>query len=753
MTLEQLIDALNQAQPYLYSREGLAAFLNVDSLEDRIQFLQLVQQGIDQALIFESKKHKLATREHLGFIVGTFRYKSERYGFVECEDEQSFYCAHSDDNGAFDQDIVLIRPNMVDTSCEVVKVLDHQIKTVVGEVLVNQRKGRVYYRTVLFSYPFFVNVPLEQLATIKEDSFVLLDIVSYGESMECNIQSVIAPMSAPFADIDSALIEKGILLEYPQDAVSLAAKSGSRLIIRTENRKDLRHLLTMTIDGDDAKDFDDALSFEETDDEYIVYVSIADVATYVEENTCLDLEAYRRGTSIYVPGKVIPMLPFELSNGACSLNPNVDRYAITAQLHYQKDGTYIRSEVYPSIIQSKQRMTYRNVNRIFNGELLVIRQFEALVPSLIKLLELSQMIQEKRKAEGGVSFVSSELNITMDKKGNVENITKREDGLGENLIETFMIEANIAVAKLMSDNEFPCVYRIHEAPDERRMDDFKALASAIQLPLNLSSHPTSLQLQTYLDSIKDNEFYDVINGRLLRSMSKARYDQECLGHYGLGLEYYCHFTSPIRRYPDLLVHRYLWKYYFTNGSDSRNDKARLMEKAAHCSDAEATAVDVERDITAMKVCQYMQHKVGQTYQARITSITGNGIYVTTNQGIDIFCPFYLCWDECVTSAPFVQVKLLISNYVATIGDSVSVRVTSVNELERKVIGECNYGASAGKKPKPVASKAKSSEHKRGKRSNDSSKKAMKTGGRNRKANKRDISKKENREGKHDRRRK
>lgn len=705
MNLETIIETLNQGQPYLYTREGIANALGINSVELRVKLLQLIQQGIESAEIFESKKHKLATRKHLGFIVGTYRFKTERFGFVECDDNESYYCNASDNLHAFDQDIVLIRVSSYDSSCEVIKVLKHQIKTLVGEVLVNNRKGRLSYRCTLFSYPYFVTVGNSELIQVKEDSFVLFDIVEYGEVLKCKIQSVIAPMSAPFADINSALIEKGILLEYPKDAVSQAAKSGSRPICLDEKRKDLRHLLTMTIDGEDAKDFDDALSVEVKENEIIVYVSIADVATYVEENSVLDKEAYRRGTSIYVPGKVIPMLPFELSNGACSLNPNVDRYAITCELHYQTDGQLLESKVYPSLIKSKYRMTYSNVNRIFAGEIAIIHNYETLVPSLLALLELATAIQHLHDQEGGVSFVSNELSITMDKQGNVESVTKRVDGLGENLIETYMIEANIAVAKLMNELKLPCIYRIHEAPQAQRMEEFKAIAKVIQLPLDLSDHPTSLQLQHYLDSIKDSEFYEVINARLLRSMSKARYESECLGHYGLGLKYYCHFTSPIRRYPDLLVHRYLWKYYFNQG-DSSKDQSGLLVKAAHCSECEVDAVDVERDITAMKVCQYMQHKINQKFTARVSSITNSGLYVTTNQGIDIFCPYYYVMEDCVAYAPFVEMRMSPSDCKVVIGDELTVTIQSVNEIERKVIGYFQLKTNQAKKTKVNSEKNK-----------------------------------------------
>lgn len=717
MTKEQILQAINANPPFSFNVENLMDYFHIDSLEDRVTLLENIQSLKESYDLFESKKLKFATREQKGYIKGIYSYKNERFGFVRCETQDYFLPAKLR-NGAFDQDEVLIEVNNIDLSCEVVKVLNHRIEKLVGEVYIKYRRNRSYYKIQLLNYQCEVTCGDPKLYRINEDSYVLFNIDNYGERLQLSIDSIIGPVNAAYADINATLISKDISLTYPLEASQEAMVASSMPILAHEGRTDLRALPFVTIDGDDAKDFDDAIYVDYNDDKFTLYVSIADVSTYVSEGGELDKEAYRRATSIYVPGKVIPMLPFELSNGACSLNPNVDRYTITAQIEFDANGNELSYKVYPSIIKSHYRLTYSNVNRLFKNDLSMMRQYQDIAQMLFNALSLSELIHQRRLENGGVDFASKELTVSLDSMGKVDSISIRKDGIAESLIEDFMISANIVVAKLLNDHNCPAVYRVHEGPNERRLQEFITLANALFIPFDVSiENCSSRQVQEFLKSAKDSEFFDLINNRLLRAMSKARYDASCLGHYGLGLQYYCHFTSPIRRYPDLIVHRSLWKYIFNNNPVESNLSYIYQNKATHCSDQEVKATETERDIIAMKCCQYMETKLHQIFKVQITSILNNAMYVTTSEGIDICISFPLSTYYLESEQPYIQVYEKLTNTTFNIGDYVEVKVESIDEIERKIYGELVIlnSKKIKKKSKTKVDQAENSKRKKGKK--------------------------------------
>jgi len=406
-------------------------------------------------------------------------------------------------------------------------------------------------------------------------------------------------------------------------------------IISLENRKDLRELSFITIDGDDSKDFDDAIYVSKNDGGYILYVSIADVSNYVQEKTPLDKDALKRGTSIYYPGHVIPMLPELLSNDLCSLNEHVDRYTITCQMNIDFDGTIKTYDIYPSVINSKKRCTYSKVNKLLEHDEKIISEYADIKDMIYTSYELSRILDHKRKEHGGIEFESNEP-IIIEEDGKVIDIKIKETGKAELLIEDFMIIANTTIASHMYYLGYPLIYRNHDYPKPEIIEKFVELMKDFDYTFKGNIYELkSSQLQKCLDTFNNKEEYSLISDYLLRSMAKALYSINCNGHYGLGLEHYCHFTSPIRRYPDLIVHRCLRKYLFENSiSDIDKDNIKNEKLALSSNEAERKAITIERNILDLKKCEYMSNKIGEIFDGIISSVVSYGFYVELNNTIE-----------------------------------------------------------------------------------------------------------------------
>lgn len=409
-----------------------------------------------------------------------------------------------------------------------------------------------------------------------------------------------------------------------------------------ENRKDLRNLLTVTIDGDDAKDFDDAISIVKNEKGYLLYVHIADVSHYVKENSALDQEAYLRGNSIYVCDRVVPMLPFDLSNGICSLNPNVDRLTITCAMQVDERGNLLTYNVFPSVIHSDKRCTYKKVNACLAGDETILEEYAEVKDLLFTLESLAKLLKKQSHNRGCIDFNTKEAKIIMDKNGHPVDVTVLERGFAEQMIEECMILANVCVAHHMHVNKIPSMYRVHENPDPKKVATICTVANSLRIPFDFyPDEVNASQIQKFLESIQDENAYEVLSMVALRSMQKARYDAHCLGHFGLALEEYCHFTSPIRRYSDLVVHRMLHAYCFNEQKRTpSNDEKKIEKQAFHISEKERDAIMMERMVNDYKKAQFMEKRIGQVFEGTIVGVMSFGFFVEMDNTVEGLVPVH-----------------------------------------------------------------------------------------------------------------
>ena len=488
-----------------------------------------------------------------------------------------------------------------------------------------------------------------------------------------------------------------------------------------EGRKDLRGQKTITIDGDDAKDLDDAINVEILENgNYFLGVHIADVSHYVQAGTPIDEEAYDRGTSSYLIDRVIPMLPQKLSNGICSLHPNADRLTLSCDMEFNHRGEVVNYDIYPSVISSYRRMSYNDVNGILMEQDQELREkHEDLVQMFEQMEELHTILEHKREKNGAISFDSTELDFEVDQAGKPVEIHIVERGIGERMIESFMLSANETVSKHFSDKQLPFLYRVHEQPDEAKMQNFLEFTAALGVRVKGKKDTiTPKVLQSVLDEVAGEPYEQVVNMLMLRSMQQAKYDVEPLGHYGLATEFYSHFTAPIRRYPDLMLHR-LIHHYQEEGTDkrTRDHYAEILpEIAEHSSQAERRAVDAEREVEDLKMAEFMFDKVGTEFEGKITSITNFGMFVQVLDAVEGLVHLSTMKKDYYE---FNQRGMILvgqrTGQVFRIGESVNVKLISVDldryDIDFEIIEPTSdktnnkKGKGASKKKQPKDNKA------------------------------------------------
>ncbi len=444
-------------------------------------------------------------------------------------------------------------------------------------------------------------------------------------------------------------------------------------------RTDLRDLLTITIDGEDAKDLDDAISIESLNNgNFRLWVHIADVSEYVKEGTALDMEAFNRATSVYLVDRVIPMLPPKLSNGLCSLNPNADRLAMTCEMYVDRSGGVYDGKIYESVIRSDRRMSYLECYRILtepkNGDK---EEYGRIIDMLRKMRELSEILKDMRQRRGALNFEFPETKVILNEDQTVKEVKPYPINFTNGIIESFMICANEYVAKTFQSMNYPFVYRVHEDPDPIKIARFAVVARYFGAAGRLQGKITPSDIVRFMDTIGNDDAMPALNELLLRSMAKARYAPECLGHFGLASKYYCHFTSPIRRYPDLYIHRIIKSYL--RGEDKRSHFAGLVDRASEqSSEMERNSVDAERASVNIKVCEYMADKTGEHYDGTVTSIIDNGFFVMLDNTIEGFVPFRSLIDHYYFDERRYQAVGAHSGGIITIGNRVSVIVENVD---------------------------------------------------------------------------
>lgn len=606
------------------------------------QIRQALDQLTNEGKILKNKKNRYAHAEHYGCLTGVFQATERGYGFVtpETPDENGDVFIPPYATGkAWQGDRVLVHltdsPRRHKREGEVMRILSLCTDEVTGTVM--QRGKTVFVRPASKKYPDLI-IPKNRTLDAHSGDRVAVKVMFRGDgrlSAQGAITQIFGRNGTMEASIAAILHENGITVPFPDEVLRQADACGDTVDpAEAARRMDLREKLIFTIDGDDARDFDDAVSLEPMGNGHMLLgVHIADVSHYVTPGSPLDDEAYRRGTSVYYPGHVVPMLPVALSNGICSLNPDVDRLAFSAFLEVDKDGRCHKSQFAKTVIRSKARMTYRKMNEIFDGNEERRAEYAFLTETADRMHALSQAMRRRRMERGALDLDLPEAEILTDESGEPVEVSFRARGDAEKMIEEFMLAANEAVAAYMTRRNNPTVYRVHEGPDPEKLRVFAQFARPFGYRVDASKPSDTAQLQAVLDGAKDDPRQRALPTLLLRSLARARYDAECLGHYGLQAKEYLHFTSPIRRYPDLVAHRMLFKA-ISGQQYTKSDWVFCEEAASQSTTREFAADTAERDIDKLYLAAYMEQFIGQDFDGEVSGVTSFGLFVSLTNAVE-----------------------------------------------------------------------------------------------------------------------
>lgn len=594
---------------------------------------------IEENVLFMDAQNRYFTPGQLGYFIGILHLNQKGFGFVEA-DEQSVYIAPDALGLAIHQDKVVVKTwENPDGSQEgrIIQILDHAIHQVIGTIKIKAGK-KFFLADHHFHQRRFQITNLDEFHLVN-DTKVLVHIDRYDTVLLAHIEKEVGYKYDPGVDILSVLYEHDITPEFSAAVMKEVTKINDHVTEKDKiGRRSMLDHQIITIDGEDSRDLDDAVSVEVIDKGYRLGVHIADVSYYVKPGSEINTEAYARGTSVYVSDRVVPMLPHALSNGICSLNPKVERLTLTCMMDINNQGEIMKYEIFPSYIKTTERMTYTQVNAILEHDEAMCKRYAHIITLCENMQTLAKILRRRREKLGAIDFDTKEAKIIVDDQGKVKDIQVRERKEAERIIEDFMIAANECVAAHMKWMELPALYRIHETPEPKKMREFARIAMMLGYPLKADvNHVYPKQLQQLLLAAKDDEVYPVLSTFLLRSMQKARYDDHCLGHFGLGLSEYLHFTSPIRRYPDLLVHRMLHKYYFQPNQDPvklAQDEQWMEQAGQQCSARERVAIEAERDVDDMKKAEYMERFIDHEFTGVISGVTKFGFFVELDNTVE-----------------------------------------------------------------------------------------------------------------------
>ena len=670
--------------------------LAIDTVEETTIFSEELRKLVDDVVVYHSNKDKYMMLENSHLRKGVMRANKKGFGFVEVENlHDDVYVAQDNMNGAIHDDIVLVEITSKMTldrlEGRILKVLKRQVERYIGEITFDA-KGKGHLDLDDKKVKLNIEIPKDKALNAVDGHKVVVELVkrlNNNTKYEGKVVEVIGHKNDPGVDILSIIYKYNINTVFPDD-VKEEVKSINMEVLpeEMEGRRDLRDMEIFTIDGADTKDIDDAISIEKfANGRYKLGVHIADVSYYVKEGSPLDNEAMERGTSVYLVDRVIPMLPHELSNGICSLNPNVDRLAISCVMEFDSTGRQLNYELFPSVIRSRKQMTYSAVNSILEDNV-VPEGYEQYEKSLRLMSELAEILRKAKIKRGYLNFDVDEAKILVDENCKPTEITIRNRGVGENLIEDFMIAANECVATHIYFMNLPFVYRVHEVPKEEKIRSFLSFIGNLgyQVPGDIKdTRPTTMQ--RLLKFLEDKPEYKILSSLLLRSMQKAVYKPENLGHYGLASSCYTHFTSPIRRYPDTTVHRLLRTYLFDRKIDMSTIK-KWEEKLAyiteHSSSRERASVDCEREVEDMKMAEYMEEHIGEEFEGMVYSVTSFGMFIELDNLIEGLVPLRDMPDFFHYDEERMTLTGERSHVKYTIGDRVLVKVIRASKEEKTI---------------------------------------------------------------------
>ena len=629
---EQIIEYLKNEKQAV-SIEKLEELTNVETADDLKNLLKVLNELEDEYKITRTKKNNYMIFDDTNFRVGTLSVNAKKFGFVDISKDESYYIDKRNMNDAIHGDTVVMEIiNPEKREAKVIKVLNRSVKQVVGEFV--YRKNRCFL--ILDDDKLNIKIDIDKDKTMgaMDGHKVLVKIINHKKDdiYKGEVIKILGHKNDPGIDILSIVASLGISDTFSQELLEEVEKLPYEVSEdEIKGRVDLRDRIIFTIDGDDTKDIDDAISITKLEnDNYMLGVHIADVSHYVKEDSLIEKEAYTRGTSVYLADRVIPMLPHKLSNGICSLNPEVDRLTLSCEMEIDPNGKIVDKKIFESVIRSRKQMTYKNVNKILE-ENIIPEGYEEYVPYLRMMKDLAKILRTEKINRGYIEFDIDEAKIVVDDNGTAIDVVRRYRGVGENLIEDFMIAANEAVASTIYYMDLPFVYRIHGEPSPEKIQNFVKLLKMLGYKLTQKvDKVTPKVVQEIIKDLKDKKEFYVLSSLLLRSMQKAIYDPNNIGHFGLASDCYTHFTSPIRRYPDLTVHRLLRKYLFLHKIDMdtvtyyENTLPSLTNDA---SEAEQNSIECERQVDDMKMAEYMLNHIGEEFDGIITGTTNFGMFV------------------------------------------------------------------------------------------------------------------------------
>ncbi|MFD1778646.1 ribonuclease R [Fredinandcohnia salidurans] len=731
--INQLLDFMKEEAYKPLTVQELEEAFGIKGSEDFKDFVKALVVMEEQGLVVRTRSNRYGLPEKMNLVRGTLTGHAKGFAFVMPEDKtmDDVFIPPNELKNAMHGDTVLVRISTESSGQRkegtVVRIIERGVKTIVGTYTESKSFGFVIPDDKKIANDIFI--PKQASNGAIEGHKVVVKLVTYPEgrmSAEGEVIEILGHKNDPGIDILSVIHKHGLPQEFPRDVLDQANNTPDTIDPKDlEDRRDLRNEVIVTIDGADAKDLDDAVTVTKLENgNYKLGVHIADVTHYVTEGSPIDKEASDRGTSIYLVDRVIPMIPHRLSNGICSLNPKVDRLTLSCEMEVDQNGAVVKHDIFQSVIKTTERMTYSDVNSILADKDEELRtRYEPLVPMFEDMEQLAAILREKRMKRGAIDFDFKEAKVLVNEEGAPYNVVLRERSVGERLIEEFMLLANETVAEHFHWMNVPFIYRIHEDPNEeklRRFLEFITNFGYLVRGAGNSIHPRALQ--EVIEAVQGKPEEMVVSTVMLRSMKQAKYDPESVGHFGLSTDFYTHFTSPIRRYPDLIVHRLIRTYLIQGKIDNATQdkwKEKLPEIAEHSSNMERRAVEAERETDSMKKAEYMMDKIGEEYDGIISSVTNFGMFVelpNTIEGlvhVSYLTDDYYRYDE----RSYAMIGERTGN-VFRIGDEITVRVINVNKDERsvdfEVVGMKGSRRKLSKEqPKIIKSEKRSSRRKPG----------------------------------------
>lgn len=668
---------------------------HLHNIEEYKELEKVLDNLISKGIVHKTKKNKYIHIDNCSsLLTGTIHINKHGNGFVDTKNAEDTFVHKKNLNGAVEGDLVEI--DLVKNEGIVVRILKRDLSTIVGEMV--KRHGRLVFEIENKKKNIYVELTKSSMEHLVEGHKVLVKIkkelsqnLYLGEVIK-----VLGHKNDPGVDILTIASEHNISLDFSEAVKEQVSKMPTSVSAEElEARVDLRKEKIFTIDGDDTKDIDDAVSIQKEHDLYRLKVHIADVSYYVKEGTPLFESAFEKGTSSYLADTVLPMLPHELSNGICSLNENVDRLTLTCEMLINSKGKVVEHDIYPSVICSNKKMTYKCVNKVI-CENIVPEGYENFVEELNLMKELAQILRNAKTSRGYIDFGLDEAKIVQDETGRAIDVVKRVRKDGENLIEDFMIVANETVAEHIANMDLPFVYRVHDKPRTEKIEDFMNLVKMMGYKINVNTNNiTPITMQNILKSLEGKNSYEILSDMLLRSMKKAVYSPNNIGHFGIASKYYTHFTSPIRRFPDLIVHTLLRKYLFNHTLDNETldyYRKMLITYCEQASEREVAAIEAEREVFDMKAAEYMLYHIGEIHEGIVSGVTNFGLFIELPNLIEglvhisTLKGFYNYVPELLSLVSENNIKY-------TIGDKVKIKVVGASKeaktIDFEIVGEEN----------------------------------------------------------------